>query len=61
MAVTLLAFFAESQLMGWAVTWYMGADAGALGLFVSYAAMFGFDKLREALEQITNWGKTDTE
>lgn len=23
--------------------------------------MFGFDKLREALEQITNWGKTDTE
>lgn len=33
----------------------------ALGLFVSYAAMFGFDKLREALEQITNWGKDKTE
>ena len=39
----------------------MVAGAVALGLFVSYAAMFGFDKLREALEQITNWGKTDTE
>ena len=47
--------------MGWAVTWYMVAGAVALGLFVSYAAMIGFDKLLEALEQITNWGKTDTE
>ena len=39
----------------------MVAGAVALGLFVSYAAMFGFDKLREALEQITNWGKDKTE
>ena len=61
MVVTLLAFFAVCEIMGWAVTWYMVAGAVALGLFVSYAAMFGFDKLREALEQITNWGKTDTE
>ena len=61
MAVTLLAFFAVCQIMGWAVTWYMVAGAVALGLFVSYAAMFGFDKLREALEQITNWGKDKTE
>ena len=57
MAVTLVAFFAVFQIMGWAVTWYMVAGAVALGLFVAYAAMFGFDKLREALEQITNWGK----
>ena len=57
MAVTLVAFFAACQVMGWAVTWYMVAGAVALGLFVAYAAMFGFDKLREALEQITNWGK----
>ena len=61
MAVTLVAFFAACQIMGWAVTWYMVAGAVALGLFVSYAAMFGFDKLREALEQITNWGKDKTE
>lgn len=47
--------------MGWAVAWYMVAGAVALGLFVAYAAMFGFDKLREALEQITNWGKDKTE
>ena len=61
MVVTLLAFFAVCEIMGWAVTWYMVAGAVALGLFVSYAAMFGFDKLREALEQITNWGKDKTE
>lgn len=57
MVVTLLAFFAVCQIMGWAVTWYMVAGAVALGVFVCYAAMFGFDKLREALEQITNWRK----
>ena len=57
MVVTLLAFFAVCQIMGWAVTWYMVAGAVALGVFVCYAAMFGFDKLREALEQITNWNR----
>lgn len=55
--VTLLAFFAVCEIMGWAVTWYMVAGAVALGVFVCYAAMFGFDKLREALEQITNWNR----
>ena len=57
MVVTLLVFFAVCQIMGWAVAWYMVAGAVALGVFVCYAAMFGFDKLREALEQITNWRK----
>ena len=61
MAVTLLAFFAACQIMAWAVTWYMVAGAVALGLFVAYAAMFGYDKLREALEQIINWEKRKTE
>lgn len=57
MVVTLLAFFAVCEIMGWAVTWYMVAGAVAMGVFVCYAAMFGFDKLREALEQITNWNR----
>lgn len=61
MAVTLLAFFAVCQIMACAVTWYMVAGAVALGLFVCYAAMFGYDKLREALEQIINWEKRKTE
>ncbi len=52
MALTLLAFFAVCQIGGIAVKWYMVAGAVILGVFVAYAAMFGFDKLRQTLEQI---------
>lgn len=57
MIVTLLVFFAVCQIMAWAVTWYTVAGAVAMGIFVAFSAMFGFDKLREALEQITAWKK----
>ena len=52
MAVTLLAFLAACQIMGVPVTWYMVAGAVVLGVFVAYAAMFGFDKLRQTMEQL---------
>ena len=52
MAVTLLAFFAACQIMGVAVTWYMVVAAVVMGVFVAYAAMFGFDKFRQTLEQL---------
>lgn len=52
MAVTLLAFFAMCQIAGVPVTWYMVVGAIVLGVFVAYAAMFGFDKLRQTLEQL---------
>lgn len=52
MVVTLLAFFALCQIMGIHITWYMVVGAIILGIFVAYAAMFGFDKLRQTLEQI---------
>lgn len=52
MTVTLVTFFAVCAIVKIAVTWYLIAGAIALGLFVSYAAMFGFDKLKEALGQI---------
>ena len=52
MAVTLLAFFALCQITSTTITWYMVAGAVVLGIFVAYAAMFGFDKLRQTLEQI---------
>ena len=52
MAVTLLAFFAVCQIAGIPITWYMVVGAVVLGIFVAYAAMFGFDKLRQTLEQI---------
>ena len=54
MAVTLLAFFALCQIMGISITWYMVAGAVILGIFVAYAAMFGFDKLRQTMEQLKN-------
>ena len=53
MAVTLLVFFAVCQIRGVPIVWYMVAAAVALGFFVAFAAMFGYDKLRQMLEQIT--------
>ena len=52
MAVTLLAFFTVCQIADVHITWYMVAGAVVLGIFVAYAAMFGFDKLRQTLEQV---------
>ena len=52
MAVTLTAFFAGCQIAGVAVTWYMAAGAVVLGIFVAYAAMFGFDKFKQTVEQL---------
>lgn len=54
MAVTLLAFFALCQIVGIPITWYMVVGAVIMGIFVAYAAMFGFDKLRQTLEQINS-------
>ena len=52
MALTLVVFFAYCQIEGITVVWYMVVAAVILGFFVSYAAMFGFDKLREAIAQL---------
>jgi len=54
MAVTLLVFLAVCQIMGIAVVWYMVVGAIILGVFVAYAAMFGFDKFRQTIEQINS-------
>ncbi len=52
MVLTLVAFFAYCQIKAITVVWYMVAAAIVLGFMVSYAAMFGFDKLKEVLAQI---------
>lgn len=52
MVVTLVTLFAICTITQTTVAWYMIAGAIALGIFVAYAAMFGFDKFRQALEQI---------
>ena len=54
MTLTLLAFLAVCQIAGIAVVWYMVVGAIILGVFVAYAAMFGFDKLRQTIEQINS-------
>ena len=52
--LTLGAFFAYCQIEGITVVWYMIAAAVVLGFFVAYAAMFGFDKLKEVIAQLGN-------
>lgn len=54
MAVTLLAFFAMCQIVGVKVTWYMVVGAIVLGFFVCFAAMYGFDKLKQTMEQLNS-------
>lgn len=55
MALTVAVFLAIFQIKAMAITWYMIAAVLVLGIFVAYAAMFGFDKFREALEQINRY------
>lgn len=54
MAVTLLAFVAWCQIAGIPVTWYMMVGAIVLGFFVCFAAMYGFDKLKQTMEQLNS-------
>lgn len=49
--LTILAGVALFQIKGIAVTWYLILALVVLGFMVAYAAMFGFDKLKE----IMNW------
>lgn len=49
MALTLAVFFAYMAYAALTVVWYHVVAAVVAGFAVAYAAMFGFDKLREAL------------
>jgi len=57
MTVTLLVFLALCQITGVPITWYMAAGAVLPGVFVAYAAMFGFNKLKRTMEHINNTKK----
>lgn len=48
-ALTLAAFFTYAQITALTVTWYMVVAAVVAGFAVAYAAMFGFDKLKETI------------
>ena len=56
-ALTLVAFFAYAGYSGMLYEWYHVAAAIIVAFLVAYAAMFGFDKLKEALSQIQSMKK----
>jgi len=52
-ALTLAAGFAYFQIKALSITWYIVVSFVVVGFMVAYAAMFGFDKLKE----IMRWGE----
>ena len=56
-ACTMVAFFAWVSYTGIKILWYYVVAAFVLGLFVAYAAMFGFDKFKDALSRLKNYRK----
>jgi hypothetical protein len=50
--ITMAAFFAWAAIIDLAIQWYYVVAAFVLGWFVAYAAMFGFDKFKQALEKL---------
>ncbi len=57
--VTMVALFILAAVLEITVMWYYAVGAVVLGFFVAYAAMYGFDKFKEALEKLKelNLGK----
>lgn len=51
--ITLLALFIYMTIMQYTILWYYIVIAIIIGFFVAYAAMFGFDKLKDI---ISSWG-----
>lgn len=54
--LTMLAFVAWCDACHIAVFWYYIVAALVAGFFVAYAAMFGFDKLKESIEKLVKKG-----
>lgn len=53
--LTLAVGFAYCQIKAVPITWYIIMALVVAGFMVAYAAMFGFDKLKE----IMGWGEND--
>ena len=52
-ALTMASGFAYYQIKALPITWYIVVSFVVIGFMIAYAAMFGFDKLRE----IMGWGE----
>ena len=55
LSISVLALLVLCAVESIPVTWYYVAGAVILGLFVGYAAMFGFDKFKEAWEKLKKY------
>lgn len=49
---SVLALFIAAAVLEITVMWYYAVGAVVLGIFVAYAAMFGFDKFKEAWDHL---------
>ena len=56
-AVTVLALFIAASVLEITIMWYYAVGAVVLGIFVAYAAMFGFDKFKEAWDALNMYKK----
>lgn len=56
-AVTVLALFIAASALQITVMWYYAVGAVILGIFVAYAAMFGFDKFKELWDRLSAYRK----
>lgn len=52
--LTLAAGLAYAEANDITIVWYYVVGAVIAGIFVAYSAMFGFDKLRQAIAQIAD-------
>ncbi len=52
MALTIVTFIAWTNEIQMVVVWYHYVAAVVVGFMVAYAAMFGFDKLKETLNKL---------
>lgn len=57
MIVTVLALLILCAVLEISVMWYYAVGAVVLGIFVGYAAMFGFDKFKAAFDKLKQENK----
>ena len=50
--LTIIAYVAYCNKCGIVTVWYFNVAAIVVGFMVAYAAMFGFEKLKEAIERV---------
>ena len=57
--LTVLALFIGAEIMQLTVMWYYAVGAVVLGIFVAYAAMFGWDKFTEIWSRLKDLVKKE--